>query len=229
MRVCFGAEVCPRRFADATGPPCMAAGRMGAHHAASVRRTSGFRIDVRIGVHGVVHLPVLELRRQGRSRSGGHRPIWLRTALLRPRQPWTVGQRCGAAHPHVEAPQGWSGMHRARRPFRVVGLPWRLEPLPGQRPAVHAVPAGQTVPGIRQAGMHRITRGQHQQTPRSGEAYIVLAGVIEVRGAVGRLGRRGASSIAGVPGPPDPRRDCSNPVIPRSRRPTPAPWLGERW
>ena len=147
----------PTQVRGCNRPACMAAGREGAHHAASARRTPGFRIDVRIGVQGVVHLLVMGLRRQGRPRSGSHRPIWLRTALLRPRQPGTVRQRCGAAHPHVEAPQGWSGMHRARRPFRFAGLLCRLEPLPGQRPAVHAVPAGQTVPSILQAGMHRIT------------------------------------------------------------------------
>ena len=139
-------------------PACMAAGRRGAHHAAPGRRTPGSRIDVRIGVHGVVHLLVPGLRRQGCRRSDSHRPIWLRTASLRPRQPRTVRQRCGAAHPHVEAPQGWTDMLRARRPFRLAGLLCRREPLPGQRPAIHPVPAGQTVPSILQAGMHRIFR-----------------------------------------------------------------------
>ena len=123
-----------------------------AHHASPGRRTPGFRIDVRIGVQGVVHLLVLELRRQGRPRSGGHRPIWLGTAFLRRLRPRTVRRRCGAAHPHVEAPQEWSGRHRPQRPFRFAGLLCRLEPLPGQRPAVHPVPAGQTVPGILQGG-----------------------------------------------------------------------------
>ena len=141
----------PTQVRGCNRPACMAAGRNGAHHAAPGRRTPGFRIDVRIGVHGVVHLLVLGLRRQGCRRSGSHQPIWLRTASLRPRQ------RCGAAHPHVEAPQGWTDMHRARRPFRFAGLLCRREPLPGQRPAVHPVPAGQTVPSILQAGMHRIT------------------------------------------------------------------------
>ena len=135
--------------------PCQ--GRRGAHRAASGRRTPGFRIDVRIGVHGVVHLLVMGLRRQGRRRSGNHRPVWLRAAFLRPRQPRTVRQRCGAAHPHVEAPQGWTDMHRPRRPFRFAGLLCRREPLPGQCPAVHPVPAGRTVPSILQAGMHQIT------------------------------------------------------------------------
>ena len=47
-------------------------GSKGAHHAASGRRTANVRIDVRIGVHGVVHLPVLELGRPGSRRSDGH-------------------------------------------------------------------------------------------------------------------------------------------------------------
>ena len=147
----------PEQVRGCNPPACMPAGRKGAPHAASGRRTSGFRIDVRISVHGVVHLLVMGLRRQRCRCSGSRRPIWLRTAFLRHRQPRTVRQRCGAAHPHVESPQGWSDMHLARRTFRFVGLLCRLEPLPGQRPAIHAVPAGQTVPSILQAGMHRIT------------------------------------------------------------------------
>ena len=47
-------------------------GSKGAHPAASGRRTANVRIDVRISVHGVVHLPVLQLRRPGSRRSDGH-------------------------------------------------------------------------------------------------------------------------------------------------------------
>ena len=61
------------------------------------------------------------------------------------------------------------------------------EPLAPQRPAVHPVPAGQAIPDVFKTGMHPAGGGQHQQPPRPGEGDVVLAGVIEVRDAVGRL------------------------------------------
>ena len=156
-------------------------------------------------------------------------PAWSWPALLPPHEPRTVGLRCGPAQPHVEAFQGWSDLGRRRRGFRFAGLLRWPEPLPGQCPAVHAVPAGQAFPGVLQAGMDRSARGQRQQAPGPGEGHIALAGIVEVRDAVKGLEGRSAGSRAGVRGPPGPHRNCNNPGSPRSPRPTPGPWPGEWW
>ena len=63
----------------------------------------------------------------------------------------------------------------------------RTEPLARQGTAVHPIPAGQTVPGGPEAGMHLSGSRQHQQAFRSGESNIMLAGMIEVGDALRRL------------------------------------------
>ena len=152
MRVCFGAGVCPRRFADATGQPVWQQVERG--HIARLRAGGPRGFALTSGLVCMVLFTSLcwgcgdrDVAAQAVIGRYGYERLF-----LRPRQ------RCGAAHPHVEAPQGWTDMLRARRPFRLAGLLCRREPLPGQRPAVHPVPAGQVVPSILQAGMHRIFR-----------------------------------------------------------------------
>ena len=194
-----GRDLCPARVRGCNRPVRPATGRDGAHHAAPCRRASIFRIDARFGVHGAFHFLMLGLRcwvcgvGVAATKMPPSRLSWAGMAIEKRLSDLVVVGRFarGAARPTHTSSRPRDGMTCAGHGDSSVWPVWsdRLEPLPGQRPAVHPVPAGQALPCVYQVGTHQATGGQHQQTPGPGRRPH-SAGVRDRNRRCGRTARR---------------------------------------